>query len=29
MTLDKVFTKHDDASHGWLEVSFEDLIDSK
>jgi len=26
MTLDKVFTKHDDASHGWLEVSYEDLI---
>ena len=27
MNLDKVFTKHDDAAHGWLEVSFEDLID--
>tara|TARA_Y100000356_G_scaffold106557_1_gene92487 strand:+ start:51 stop:407 length:357 start_codon:yes stop_codon:yes gene_type:complete len=27
MNLDKVFTKHDDAAHGWLEVSIEDLID--
>ena len=27
MNLDKVFTKHDDAGHGWLEVTFEDLID--
>ena len=27
MNLDKVFTKHDDAAHGWLEVSFDDLID--
>ena len=27
MNLDKVFTKHDDAAHGWLEVRFEDLID--
>ena len=27
MNLDKVFTKHEDAGHGWLEVSFEDLID--
>ena len=27
MNLDKVFTKHDDAGHGWLEVSIEDLID--
>ena len=27
MNSDKVFTKHDDAAHGWLEVSFEDLID--
>ena len=27
MNLDKVFTKHNDAGHGWLEVSFEDLID--
>jgi len=27
MNLDKVFTKHDDAGHGWLEVSFDDLID--
>ena len=27
MNLDKVFTKHDDAAHGWLEVTFEDLID--
>ena len=26
MTLDKIFTKHDDAAHGWLEVSYEDLI---
>ena len=27
MNLDKVFTKHNDAAHGWLEVSIEDLID--
>tara|TARA_Y100001937_G_scaffold27041_1_gene38803 strand:+ start:234 stop:509 length:276 start_codon:yes stop_codon:yes gene_type:complete len=27
MTLDKVFTKHDDAAHGWLEVTYDDLID--
>ena len=27
MNLDKVFTKHEDAGHGWLEVTFEDLID--
>ena len=27
MNLDKVFTKHDDAEHGWLEVSIQDLID--
>ena len=27
MNSDKVFTKHDDAAHGWLEVSFDDLID--
>ena len=27
MNSDKVFTKHDDAAHGWLEVKFEDLID--
>ena len=27
MNIDKVFTKHDDAGHGWLEVSIEDLID--
>ena len=27
MNLDKVFTKHEDASNGWLEVSIEDLID--
>ena len=24
--MDKVFTKYDDAAHGWLEVSYEDLI---
>ena len=27
MNLDKVFTKHEDGGHGWLEVTFEDLID--
>ena len=27
MTLDKVFTKHDDGAHGWLEVTYDDLID--
>ena len=29
MNLDKVFTKHDDAAHGWLEVSFEDYNENK
>ena len=24
--MDKVYTKYDDAAHGWLEVSYEDLI---
>ena len=24
--MDKVFTKYEDAGHGWLEVNFEDLI---
>ena len=24
--MDKVFTKYEDCSHGWLKVSFEDLI---
>tara|TARA_R100001086_G_scaffold146813_1_gene77705 strand:+ start:213 stop:503 length:291 start_codon:yes stop_codon:yes gene_type:complete len=24
--MDKVFTKFEDAGHGWLEVNFEDLI---
>tara|TARA_Y100000816_G_C25805475_1_gene421740 strand:+ start:201 stop:488 length:288 start_codon:yes stop_codon:yes gene_type:complete len=24
--MDKVFTKYEDASHGWLEVNYEDLI---
>jgi len=27
MDLNKVFTKYEDSVHGWLEVSFEDLID--
>ena len=25
--MDKVFTKYCDSGHGWLEVSYEDLID--
>ena len=25
--MDKVFTKHNDAGHGWLEVSYKDITD--
>ena len=27
LIMDKVFTKHNDASHGWLEVSYKDITD--
>ena len=25
--MDKVFSKHNDAAHGWLEVSYQDITD--
>ena len=25
--MKKVFTKHNDAAHGWLEVSYKDVTD--
>ena len=25
--MDKVFTKHNDSAHGWLEVSYKDITD--